>query len=1255
MACTCDHNKLLLIEVTGTQHDTQQDFAFYDLTDMKQQFALEGKKYTDKALSETTIYGWDWCQEKENRNVWLSVKASDGPIMLPLFDNVSHTQRIAKGPQKYQLHSFIPLTLLPTFKEHATTEERIAPLRDGYLYIAYNGKIWREIEVSATDAGEPCFKDVNLFAYRQGRDKPVKTETKREVTGEALKEIWYPAKENGRKTDIRMAYSEVQWSGARINNLEANPSELNVRMERIDDLNRASDMLEMRARDDVSELQLADPCAFNKDLSGAVLQTRLQSAQKEREEYCKDDAFTTYSEMNYEYDARSSVLGRVLWQKQKDAKVEKLGPEPDFSSWEGEATGDYLADAKARKLQVLYLTDPVFNLRHHLAILQYANSFLQQIQLDAMSQPFYKSAELLQIFVLTPKLGEQENPSYKLKKHVDLKDHSPFKRTLRFHWREKIRDDVRSLQKKVLERLKDHKYAFALKDMISMGNGNALGALIQVNTCRHALLSDPDQCDQLLPKHKRRDFSSSLASVNEIFVEDSSHPLREVLFGSKKTQETLKKYLDTVEETAPYKKELEKLEGEANDGSGIINVALLAKIVSQGLEMKPESLEQVEAGTLIRISQDAEQSEFPQVRRIMGAIDAMLSSYFQHGLDLTTLAGALAETKQATISMPFKKLYTDAVGMAKMFGGDTLKSLTFVPVTGEKIEGFVIGLDNPDAKFGVGPEQSSGSYRNTQGRQIAHGDLSVDGEKIASTSKARMPKNTSLDIQEDLQLLMLKDVDSEAAQFIKKNHQLIDELKTADLSKDHVTKTNAYEKFHIPLFVLGIELMNCWNALNYFYKHKENDSVYSIFSAISAAFDISIASVHSRNLMKANTGRLFALSDKTALQLSAETQAAWPKGKLGIELVGRVTALELVGCAAGLLTAGLMVWDMIRLFGRRDNDAAWGTALMATGVVFGSVAGLFFSSTWTFLGMGPIGWISLIVVGAGFLITYLFTDGPLEAWIKNGPFGEDPASGDDDYAFLTQQPEEAYKQLLNLFVSLRIQVDPIEAAPFSATQRHAYKTTGITHCVRIKSNVAQLFNVQDNKIQFKVKFRQVLERVSENRGEIEARENMKRTFGDETAARFRSPMWQVIKHQPIQEAETIVNAEERIYLFKNTYAAQESVVSPQAITRYQRNIQVLAQVEVKNMVFPQPPLAEFKETQRHLADGKISIKVADFDDGQPVGFWETLMNEPKSHPVNYFWADSRERDYQFTATDKQTDSQSQPETPATPQAQLQQG
>ena len=69
----------------------------------------------------------------------------------------------------------------------------------------------------------------------------------------------------------------------------------------------------------------------------------------------------------------------------------------------------------------------------------------------------------------------------------------------------------------------------------------------------------------------------------------------------------------------------------------------------------------------------------------------------------------------------------------------------------------------------------------------------------------------------------------------------------------------------------------------------------------------------------------------------------------------------------------------------------------------------------------------------------------------------------------------------------------------------------------------------------------------------------------------------------------------------------------------------------------------------------ISQFHTDFDDGQPVGFWETLFSNPKSHPVNYFWADSREAEYQLKATESDTDSEAASVAQTAQQAQLQHG
>ncbi|MBF4332746.1 hypothetical protein EAY29_21175, partial [Vibrio anguillarum] len=189
---SCDGKKFF-IEVTGIQHGSEQDFEFYDLTDMSQQAALEAKKSIDPELDESTVYSWDWCDESANRNVWLKIEAEGEPIKLPLFQNVADIPR-KKDEQDYLVHAVLPLTLLPTYQSSLTYKERIAPVRAGFIYIFYNHKVWREIQISPEDSGDYSLKDVNLYQYRTGRDKPFKDED-RIATGVALKEIWIPAKE----------------------------------------------------------------------------------------------------------------------------------------------------------------------------------------------------------------------------------------------------------------------------------------------------------------------------------------------------------------------------------------------------------------------------------------------------------------------------------------------------------------------------------------------------------------------------------------------------------------------------------------------------------------------------------------------------------------------------------------------------------------------------------------------------------------------------------------------------------------------------------------------------------------------------------------------------------------------------------------------------------------------------------------------------------------------------------------------------
>ena len=81
------------------------------------------------------------------------------------------------------------------------------PRAGGWIYIFRGDHLWRELKVEQYGT----FRDVNLREY-QGRDE-------RPATGERDTRILIPQKVGGQELEVWMAYSEVQWSWARINAL----------------------------------------------------------------------------------------------------------------------------------------------------------------------------------------------------------------------------------------------------------------------------------------------------------------------------------------------------------------------------------------------------------------------------------------------------------------------------------------------------------------------------------------------------------------------------------------------------------------------------------------------------------------------------------------------------------------------------------------------------------------------------------------------------------------------------------------------------------------------------------------------------------------------------------------------------------------------------------------------------------------------------------------------------------------------------
>ncbi len=117
-----------------------------------------------------------------------------------------------ENPEAFD-HFFIPI--IP--KRYITAQpdkQQAADLREGWLYIFRNGYLWRELQVFS----QGTMKDVNLQVF-QGQDV-------RSASGQNDSRVIVPYKVNGGLQTVQVAYSEVQWSWARINAMGGmNPDE----------------------------------------------------------------------------------------------------------------------------------------------------------------------------------------------------------------------------------------------------------------------------------------------------------------------------------------------------------------------------------------------------------------------------------------------------------------------------------------------------------------------------------------------------------------------------------------------------------------------------------------------------------------------------------------------------------------------------------------------------------------------------------------------------------------------------------------------------------------------------------------------------------------------------------------------------------------------------------------------------------------------------------------------------------------------
>jgi hypothetical protein len=248
-----------------------------------------------------------------------------------------------------------------------------------------------------------------------------------------------------------------------------------------------------------------------------------------------------------------------------------------------------------------------------------------------------------------------------------------------------------------------------------------------------------------------------------------------------------------------------------------------------------------------------------------------------------------------------------------------------------------------------------------------------------------------------------------------------------------------------------------WNVRNemvaYSQTRREKGRNRSISGGASAAIDLTIA-LEALTVKLAGSQSVWAAGRKTIFTISD----AFAKRALGTTseyLIKEFSGRLLGQIAGGLIFAAINLSDAWDAYQVGDN-VMWGHLLMAASGVVGAIGSVIVvAGGATFLGLGPVAWVTLILLGSGIAITAWLTKKPMEDWLRMGPFAEP-----DNAAVHLQDPKQALYRLVSMLADIRIAILPNPAYEVNAKVGTS-ETTSIyvresETLIRIESNVPGL-------------------------------------------------------------------------------------------------------------------------------------------------------------------------------------------------------
>ncbi|PWE40695.1 hypothetical protein C9I50_15100 [Pseudomonas prosekii] len=1093
----CERDKLI-VQVIGTGHSKNQRLLMVDQSGVEPLLAL-----TDEAACETErltsvhseLFVWDWSAQLKHQ-LWLEIATTHGPpIRLPLLEDVHVTPRQLEA-QWNQIVPVLPFAALPGTRSKYDLGTPVL-CRSGYVYVFYRDRLWRELEVRQDDE-LTTYRDIDLQAYRQ--DQQFSSDY-RQASGVDLSDIWLPATWNHQPAEaVQLCFSEIQLSAARLKRLEDDPQlraqrcqspalqcesqtferlfeqqpDGQTMLEAFSAFNawdaQASDtatkasitwrnlvarafplslIAAQRARQSGFEYVLEHPGRYVCDLSGEFAAQRKTEAKACLDQW--EQGTTPALPATFESSAWADCLAALL-----DQLREKAPPADEADLWQAQpSVVDVLAAARERGVCGVLLEDPRHRVRHLVSQIQQQQQLLTRYAERASLHPHHASAVMVQQLIVPATIGGQKNPLHGCFDKVQEAGRRDINRFTATAERALLWQQLNMAQALLAECLQQPVTQQTLADHLSLEGFDYLAALFAVSQVFASLATVPAQLDPLARNgdvtHALTGFSlySPQASVGQTLLNDiahdSAHPLHGMLWPA----------VDDAALDAPYVRPTEKT---VNEGDGRLRAEHLAEFETDPGPYYPQ-VEHLDGHLLEGLLANGSLNS-TLTGQSKAAASTLISIYENLAGSLETASSAvMAQVAPAPASAYLHGL---SVGLLRSLMPNTFGEMHFINRRDADPQRYhLFGLsDVPTGE--QRPRRLMGKYLDAQGRPLAVGNA-ADAFETPSASRvgnykllvmpAAHPTVRSLsELNRRINAVHKADIEARGADNAKVKGSLqrgVDEH--ADLANSRV-----YRVLGSLPFAAGVLMLEVWNVRTEWagreQVHIEKGKYRSQLSVFAAGLDLVIA-LEMLTVKIAGTKSILAVGRKVLFTISddaAKIIFSYFKTRLITKLTARLIAQITSGAAFALIN----FYDA-KYARQWGDDAMWGYLMMAVGGSLSAISGLIVPTTY-FLGLGPAGWVALILILIGAGIVWWLTDKPIEEWLVNGPFGTQAHS--DNVHLLN--PQIGFYYLISLFADIRITIgtNP-EFVPDAKHDIHAktpFQVISSNTSIRIESNLPGL-------------------------------------------------------------------------------------------------------------------------------------------------------------------------------------------------------